>query len=182
MMNANRNGTNGTSYGDKQGTKRGPTNPEPWERLESESDGEYARYACYLHLGPTRSVRRAYQCWTSKGNEQGITENVGKAPRSWRELCAKHHWRARARAFDVWTFATTGRAMSLRYIRLLNKTIKKLDRQRKTFDKPIESWTELTHCLEVLARLIPPDALKMLSDPDPWLRVDGLPEESEPIE
>ena len=84
---------------------------EEWRRMAGESTADYAAFLLFRNVGPTRSLRRAYQLW-----QQQLANYVQppkgsprqKPPGSWQTRYRKWEWKRRATCWDVHRMAYTG--------------------------------------------------------------------------
>jgi hypothetical protein len=65
---------------------------QPWHQLDDETGKAFAAFACYLALGPERSLHKAYRAHTRR--------EKGNAPGWWTRWSARYRWPIRARAWD----------------------------------------------------------------------------------
>ena len=74
--------------------------PQPWDQQPGEPDRWFGRFQIFLQLGPTRTLRAAYQ-GTRRGAGDPQAPAHGFANHLWCNAARSWHWRARAAAWDV---------------------------------------------------------------------------------
>jgi hypothetical protein len=181
-MNPQRNGTadrqTRSAWTDPKWPASGP-GLEPWEMQDGETQEQYVKFLLFLGGGPGRTLVRAFIAWRRQCNASGIVEEPDRAPSSWRELCSRHQWVARSRAYDLHIFATSARQISLRYVAIVEELTRWTLAEVKalmTEDQHCKNVRELLRVVNLLGQLVPAEATAYVGAPDPWQRQSEIAE------
>jgi len=112
-----------------------PHDPDrnPWDRLPTETDKQYAGFRCYLNLDPRY---RSYQnAWNVYATDNLSAKTAHHRPHGdWDDWAQKNRWKSRARAYDAY----------MDRVRLEAKI--EAERER------IKRWTEDSQTVQTIAR------------------------------
>ena len=130
-----------------------------WDRQEGESESWYACFTAYLTLGHARTLAKAYRRVHPDGSED--------VSGPWRIAFRERRWRQRATDFDLTLFrdetkrtvVILGRSMRA----FAAKTLKALTSKEINL-RPL-SWEETAKAFEVLLKVLTPETIGMLSQP-----------------
>ena len=74
---------------------------KPYDRLPGEPPKWFTRFQHYCHLGPNRTLIKAYRdIMTSPSNGQGPARTVRTVSQSWRQKARQYDWQSRAVDWD----------------------------------------------------------------------------------
>jgi hypothetical protein len=127
-----------------------------WDRLDEEPATWFARFLCYLNLGPTRTVAEAHRLWT--GTVRRGSRKC-REPGSWQRASRAFRWKERALSFDLHNLETAGQEALVRFNELIARTTGKLLASMDGLAAPT-SWKEFCEVLHGLSPYISPDLLK----------------------
>jgi hypothetical protein len=132
---------------------------KPWGQQEQEPTTWWARFLCFLHLGPTRTLEAAYRAW--HGARQGTDGHTTPASSSgaWRRAAKAFRWRERALAHDAANLETAGLESLVRFNELLARATDKLLGSIDSLAAPT-SWEEFEKVLHAISPYISPELLR----------------------
>ena len=132
-----------------------PDQPQPWDKLQAESLEAYARFRCFLALGPGRTIPLAQRAMV--GAREG--KKSQSASGQWNDDSAKHSWQSRAAEWDIYNLSKRGEELAMLWVdslvRILRKTLEKLLDPRF---KP-KAWRDVTASATIIGQHLSPEML-----------------------
>ena len=126
---------------------------KPWDQLDNEPDRAYARFLVYLHLGPSRSIDRAFHVASKR--------TTGRAGGAWSADSTMYNWPSRATAYDINVLAPKlGTEVVINWSIAAGELSKQLlDEIREGKLRP-RNFDQVLELFNVLSSLITPETLK----------------------
>lgn len=137
---------------------------EPWDQLPGEDNTAYARFLMYRNLGPTRSLRKAYQHYLRVYD--GFTGGTKRLniPGNWHANCADHFWVSRAAAWDIRNLSTYGNRLACLHVATITRMAQKNARFAARLNPGDDGWTDLVASVRVVADFLTPDVVRGIQD------------------
>ena len=95
---------------------------QPWEQRDNEPDVAFKRFLFYLHLGPNRTIRKAWQA-SLPVDKRSKTHK--QPPGNWMGDSAVWKWVERADRYDIYNMARHGRKAMIRHMQAVAELAKK---------------------------------------------------------
>jgi hypothetical protein len=125
---------------------------KPWDQLPEEPDKAYAAFLVYCHLGPGRSIDKAYEIATKRTGKE--------ASGTWRYYSDSFHWVERAAAFDVATISEHGRDVVVNWVRTLAKLSDLAFEKISSGEIEIRNLGQLLEVINVLGNFVTPETVQ----------------------
>lgn len=133
------------------------TERKKWDQLENEPDRAYARFLVYLHLGPGRSIEKAYQ---SEENGRKRKSSSG----TWNDDSANYLWVERAAAFDVEKLSERGAEVVVNWVQaIIGLSRMALEEVESGKHRP-RNVEQLLEVVNVLSSFITPEVIEASRD------------------
>lgn len=133
---------------------------QPWDKLTTESDEDYARFLMYRNLGPTRSVRECYFRYLQEYDNYQGRKNGVRPPNSWQLQCRRNFWIERAAAWDVRNLSHYGQKIVALHSEAIAAIARKNLRAARRLNVGQKGWSDLQASIRTVAEYLTPELLK----------------------
>lgn len=137
----------------------------PWDQLPDESLVEYRRFMCYVHLGPLRSIDKAYRKYCKQvAGEDEARKRARTAPGNWTQDSTRHRWRERAAAWDVSRLLTHGNRLVVLWVRGGEKLAERALRGVLRYDIGDPQWGEVLESFKAVSAHLTPEGVRAVAE------------------
>jgi hypothetical protein len=136
-----------------------------WDRLAEETAVEYQRFLCYVSLGPSRALDRAYRryCKRVAGEDEG-NSRPKTAPGNWQENSTRNRWRDRAHAWDVSKLKAYGNRLVVLWVHGIELLAAKAYRAARKHKPGDEAWADVLNTYRTIASQLTPEGVRAVGE------------------
>lgn len=136
----------------------------PWDQQPDEDNESYARFLHYRNLGPTRSLRKAYQRYLQ--TEDGVTCRKERLhlPGTWVGDSTKHQWVSRATGWDIRNLVTYGGKVAVLHVLTISRMAAKNLKAVAEAKPGDDSWADIVQSVRLINEYLTPEVVRGIQE------------------